>query len=202
MLTLCRQTLIWSSRFIINWYSLVSLASEINLHLSACVDKNYKLLHPNAGGRCIQLVSKDAWAHGGRLWGGGLPKAFVWNLIKTEEPQNIAIFWWLVSQPYYHRSAWCQAYIKIWEEGGNICSHEVDFSFSTIDRKMGHFLNDHTMLFKVHKIGCPTLVIHGQKDAMVAEEHVHFLHEVCIFSIACIFVFIKFMSSLLLNWDN
>ena len=26
------------------------------------------------------------------------------------------------------RSAWCQAYIKIWEEGGNICSHEVDFS--------------------------------------------------------------------------
>ena len=28
------------------------------------------------------------------------------------------------------------------------------------------------------RIGCPALVIHGQKDAMVAEEHVHFLHQV------------------------
>jgi len=60
-------------------------------------------------------------------------------------------------------SAWCQAYIKIWEEGGNICSHEV------------------------HKIGCPTLVIHGQKDAMVAEEHVHFLHEAIPFADKFIF---------------
>ena len=30
-----------------------------------------------AGGRCIQLVSKDARTYGGRLWGGGLPKALV-----------------------------------------------------------------------------------------------------------------------------
>merc|ERR1712130_912832 len=49
------------------------------------------------------------------------------------------------------------------EEGGNICSHEV------------------------HKISCPTLVIHGQKDAMVAEEHVHFLHEAIPFADKFIF---------------
>ena len=40
-------------------------------------------------------------------------------------------------------------------------------------------------LFQVHKISCPTLVIHGQKDAMVAEEHVHFLHEVSPSSLLC-----------------
>ena len=25
------------------------------------------------------------------------------------------------------RSAWCRAYVKIWEEGGEICSSQVDF---------------------------------------------------------------------------
>jgi len=60
-------------------------------------------------------------------------------------------------------SAWCRAYVKIWEEGGEICSSQVD------------------------RIGCPALVIHGQKDAMVAEEHVHFLHEAIPFASKYIF---------------
>ena len=38
-----------------------------------------------AGGRCIQLVCKDARTYGGRLWGGGLPKALVWNWKCPEE---------------------------------------------------------------------------------------------------------------------
>ena len=39
----------------------------------------------------------------------------------------------------------------------------------------------------VHEISCPTLVIHGAKDAMVAPEHVDFLHETIPFASKYIF---------------
>jgi len=60
-------------------------------------------------------------------------------------------------------SAWVKAYRDYFERGGDICSEDV------------------------HKIGCPTLVIHGAKDAMVAPEHVDFLHEFIPFSSKYIF---------------
>lgn len=60
-------------------------------------------------------------------------------------------------------SAWCKAYRDYFERGGDICSEDV------------------------HKIGCPTLIIHGAKDAMVAPEHVDFLHEFIPFSSKYIF---------------
>merc|ERR1711936_129763 len=58
-------------------------------------------------------------------------------------------------------SAWCQAYINIWEEdGGNICSHEVYASpYST--EMCNLFEITLSPLLQVHKISCPTLVIHG-----------------------------------------
>ena len=69
---------------------------------------------------------------------------------------------------------WVAAYLDYWARweaghpttlprGGDICSEEV------------------------HKVSCPTLVIHGAKDAMVAEEHVHFLHETIPFAQKFIF---------------
>jgi len=60
-------------------------------------------------------------------------------------------------------SEWVAAYLDFWARGGDICSEEV------------------------HKVSCPTLVIHGAKDAMVAEEHVHFLHETIPFAQKFIF---------------
>merc|ERR1712127_675603 len=49
--------------------------------------------------------------------------------------------------------AWCQAYRDYYSRGGDICST------------------------RVKEILCPTLIIHGAKDAMVAPEHVEFLHQ-------------------------
>lgn len=60
-------------------------------------------------------------------------------------------------------SAWCNAYKSYFERGGEICSEDV------------------------HKISCPTLVIHGAKDAMVAPEHIDFLHEFIPFATKYIF---------------
>jgi len=60
-------------------------------------------------------------------------------------------------------AGWVAAYMHYWQRGGDICSEEV------------------------HKVSCPTLVIHGAKDAMVAEEHVHFLHETIPFAQKFIF---------------
>lgn len=60
-------------------------------------------------------------------------------------------------------AAWCQAYRDIYSRGGDICSE------------------------RVHDISCPTLVIHGAKDAMVAPEHVDFLHETIPFASKYIF---------------
>ena len=60
-------------------------------------------------------------------------------------------------------AAWVRAYTDYWNQGGEICSEEV------------------------HKIGCPVLVIHGAKDAMVAGEHVDFLHETIPFAEKYIF---------------
>ena len=48
-------------------------------------------------------------------------------------------------------TAWVQSYRDIYSHGGDICSDLLS------------------------KISAPTLVIHGEKDVMVAEEHVHFL---------------------------
>jgi len=49
--------------------------------------------------------------------------------------------------------AWCDAYIKIHRDGGDICTQELK------------------------NIVAPTLAIHGAKDAMVLGEHIHHLHE-------------------------
>ena len=49
-------------------------------------------------------------------------------------------------------SAWCQAYRDYYTAGGDICSTELS------------------------DIACPTLVLHGGKDSMVAGEHIHHLH--------------------------
>jgi len=50
-------------------------------------------------------------------------------------------------------SAWCGAYKDFYDKGGDICKDDLA------------------------KIAAPALVIHGMKDAMVAEEHIHFLHQ-------------------------
>lgn len=50
-------------------------------------------------------------------------------------------------------TGWCNAFKEYFNRGGDICSEEV------------------------HKISCPTLVVQGAKDPMVAMEHVGFLHE-------------------------
>ena len=50
-------------------------------------------------------------------------------------------------------TAWCGAYKEYYANGGDICKDDLA------------------------KITAPALVIHGMKDAMVAEEHIHFLHE-------------------------
>jgi len=50
-------------------------------------------------------------------------------------------------------TSWCDAYKEYYDNGGDICKDDLA------------------------KIKAPTLVIHGMKDAMVAEEHIHFLHE-------------------------
>lgn len=49
-------------------------------------------------------------------------------------------------------SSWCEAYRKYYDAGGDICKEDLNH------------------------IRAPTLIIHGAKDAMVAGEHVHFLH--------------------------
>jgi len=59
--------------------------------------------------------------------------------------------------------AWCQAYREYFDRGGDICSEQI------------------------HQIACPTLVIHGAKDVMVAAEHVDFLHEFIPFATKYIF---------------
>jgi len=50
-------------------------------------------------------------------------------------------------------SSWCEAYKDYYDKGGDICKDDLA------------------------KITAPSLVIHGMKDAMVAEEHIHFLHQ-------------------------
>ena len=50
-------------------------------------------------------------------------------------------------------TAWCNAYRDYYEKGGNICKEDLP------------------------NITAPSLVIHGMKDAMVAEEHIHHLHK-------------------------
>jgi len=50
-------------------------------------------------------------------------------------------------------TAWCGAYKDYYDNGGDICRDDLA------------------------NITAPALVIHGMKDAMVAEEHIHFLHE-------------------------
>ena len=50
--------------------------------------------------------------------------------------------------------AWCEAYQKFYDDNdGDICKDSLA------------------------EIVAPSLVIHGMKDAMVAEEHIHFLHK-------------------------
>lgn len=49
--------------------------------------------------------------------------------------------------------AWCDAYIKIHRDGGDVCTKELK------------------------NIVAPTLAIHGAKDAMVLGEHIHHLNE-------------------------
>merc|ERR1719508_694595 len=50
-------------------------------------------------------------------------------------------------------TAWCGAYKDYYDNGGDICRDDLS------------------------NITAPALVIHGMKDAMVAKEHIHFLHE-------------------------
>ena len=73
------------------------------------------------------------------------------------------------------------------------CGHHNTLHFNLFSCFTG--VSFHPVLFRggdicserVHDISCPTLVIHGAKDAMVAPEHVDFLHETIPFASKYIF---------------
>jgi valacyclovir hydrolase len=62
----------------------------------------------------------------------------------------------MYGEPYFRQtwSSWCRLFQEIYEkEGGDLCKEDVK------------------------TIKCPTLIIHGMKDAMVPFEHAQHLHK-------------------------